>query len=420
MSTHRTLPERAEVVIIGAGLAGLAAAKVVHGAGREVVIVEASDDVGGRVRTDLVDGFRLDRGFQVLLTAYPEATTQLDLHALKLRRFEPGAVVWHDARFETVGDPFRRPASLVASIAARVGSPLDKLRVLKLRRRLLASDPRDLFREPDRPAYEALKAAGFSNEMVTRFFRPLFGGIQLDTHLGASSRMFEVLFRMLAIGDTVVPAHGMGQIARQLAAPLAGQVVLNTRVINISGNRITTADGRTIDAGKVIVATEGPTATTLAGVPAVASRSVTSVWFAAGRPPTASKMIMLNGSGSGQVLNAAVMSNVAPEYAVDGKALIVASCPGVCDPEIEPLVRQELRAWWGGAVDSWQHLRTDAIAHAQPDHVPPHPPKQRVHLGGDLFVCGDHRDTGSIQGALFSGRRCGTAVLASLAAGGSK
>lgn len=420
MSTHRALPERADVVIIGAGLAGLAAAKVLHGAGRDVVIVEASDDVGGRVRTDVVDGFRLDRGFQVLLTAYPEATAQLDLDALQLRRFEPGAVVWHDTRFETVGDPFRRPSSLPASIVARVGSPLDKLRLLKLRRRLLASDPRDLLRAPDRPTYEALQAAGFSKSMITRFFRPLFSGIQLDTNLGASNRMFEVLFRSLAIGDTAVPARGMGEIARQLVAPLLGQVVLNTRVVAISGNRVSTADGRSIDAEKVIVATEGPMAAALAGVPPVASRSVTSVWFAADRPPTSSKMIVLNGSGSGVVLNAAVMSNIAPEYAVDGNALIVASCPGVCDPQIEPLVRQELRAWWGGAVDRWRHLRTDAIAHAQPDHVPPHSPKQRVHLGGDLFVCGDHRDTGSIQGALFSGRRCGAAVLASLSVAGGK
>jgi predicted NAD/FAD-dependent oxidoreductase len=176
------------------------------------------------------------------------------------------------------------------------------------------------------------------------------------------------------------------------------------------------AGGRTIKADKVVVATEGPAACKLLGLAEVRSRSVTSVWFAADRPPTESKMVMLNGSGSGRVLNVVVLSNVAPEYAPAGQALIVASCPGVCDAGIEGDVRQELRRWWGGSIDRWRHLRTDAIAHAQPDHTPPHPPKQPVHVGGNLFVCGDHRDTGSIQGALFSGRRCGEAVLLSLGA----
>lgn len=412
--TDRILREHAEVVVVGAGLAGLSAARVLHKAGREVVIVEASDGIGGRVRTDVVDGFQLDRGFQVLLTAYPEVSAQLDLDALQLRRFEPGAVVWHDRRFDTVGDPFRRPSSLATSIAARVGSPFDKLRILKLRRRLLASDPRALLRAPDRTAREALCAAGFSESMITRFFRPLFAGIQLDTELAASNRMFEVLFRTLSIGDTAVPARGMGEIVRQLAAPVAQTLMLDTRVVAIASNSVTTAAGRSITADKVVVATDGPVASDLLGLPAVASRPVTSVWFAADRPPTSSKMIVLNGSGTGRALNVAVMTNVAPEYAPPGKALIVASCPGVWDPQIESSVREELRGWWGGEVDSWRHLRTDAIRHAQPDHVPPHSPKQSVHLGGDLFVCGDHRDTGSIQGAMFSGRRCGEAVLNSL------
>jgi phytoene dehydrogenase-like protein len=413
--SNRVLPEHADVVIVGAGLAGLSAARLLCEAGRNVVVVEASDGVGGRVRTDVVEGFRLDRGFQVLLTAYPEVAKQLDVEALQLRRFQPGAVVWNNGRFDAVGDPFRRPSSVGASIVARVGSPLDKLRVVQLRRRVLATDPRVLLRAPDRTTLDALQDAGFSASMISRFFRPLFGGIQLDPELAASSRMFEVLLRTLAIGDTAVPAQGMGEIARQLAAPVQSRVVLSTSVVAIDGNRLTLTGARSIDADKVIVATDGPSASALVAIPSVGSRSVTSVWFAADRPPSASRMIVLNGSGSGQVLNAAVMTNVVPEYGSPGRALIVASCPGVCDPRIEPIVRQELRGWWGSAVDRWQHLRTDAVAHAQPDHVPPHSPKQRVHLRGDVFVCGDHRDTGSIQGALYSGRRCAEAVLASLA-----
>jgi phytoene dehydrogenase-like protein len=411
---ERPLPDRAEVVIVGAGLAGMAAARVLRRAGRHVVVLEASDDVGGRVRTDMVEGFRLDRGFQVLLTGYPEIGTQFDVKALDLRPFDPGASVWDGTRFNTVGDPFRQPSTLPASIVARVGTPLDKLRIVRLRRRLLAADPVALFRKPDRTVQQALEAAGFSASMINTFFRPLFGGIQLDPTLASSSRFFEVLFRTLAIGDSAVPALGMGELSRQFGAPLRDAIWLNTPVGSIIGNTITTLEGRTIDADRVVIATDGPTAATLVGIPAVASRPVTSVWFAADRAPTASKMIVLNGSGTGQALNVAVMTNVASDYGPSGKALIVASCPGVLDPMVEPLVRSELRTWWGDGVDGWRHLRTDAIAHGQPDHVPPTSPKQRVHLAGDLFICGDHRDTGSIQGALFSGRRCGEAVLQSL------
>jgi phytoene dehydrogenase-like protein len=417
---ERPLPGRTEVVIVGAGLAGMAAARVLQHADRHVVVLEAADEVGGRVRTDIVEGFRLDRGFQVLLTGYPEIGTQFDVKALDLRPFDPGALVWDGTRFNTVGDPFRQPSTLPASIVARIGTPLDKLRIVRLRRRLLAADPVALFREPDRTVQQALEAAGFSASMINTFFRPLFGGIQLDPTLASSSRFFEVLFRTLAIGDSAVPALGMGELSRQFAAPLRDCIWLNTPVGSIIDNKITTVDGRTIEADRVVVATDGPAAATLVGIPAVASRPVTSVWFAADRAPTSSKMIVLNGSGTGQALNVAVMTNVASDYGPPGRTLIVASCPGVFDHMVEPTVRSELRAWWGTMVDGWHHLRTDAIAHGQPDHVPPTSPKQRVYLGGNLFICGDHRDTGSIQGALFSGRRCGEAVLQSFGAQGAR
>jgi hypothetical protein len=138
------------------------------------------------------------------------------------------------------------------------------------------------------------------------------------------------------------------------------------------------------------------------------------VWFGAEAPPLADRYIVLNGTGEGPALNIAVMSNVAPEYAPEGSALIAAACPGVNDAGLEPVVRAQLRGIWGSAVESWVHLRTDAIAHGQPGQRPPFSPKQSVARGDGLFVCGDHRDTASIQGALFSGRRCADAVLSTL------
>jgi phytoene dehydrogenase-like protein len=405
--------DRAEVVIVGAGLAGLAAARVLHRAGLDVMVVEASDDVGGRVRTDVVGGFRLDRGFQVVLTAYPELAAQLDVDALRLRAFDPGAVVWFDGRFHVVGDPRRMPSSLLGSARAPVGSVGDKLRLARLLLRLRRADPKELLRSPDISTIDALVADGFSSDMIDRFFRPLVGGIQLDEQLTTSRRMFDVVMHCLAVGDSSVPADGMHAIPRQLAATLPPQVIsFDEPVTEIAGGHVRTAR-RSITADRVIVATEGPAAATLLGLPPVESRAASCVWFAAPTAPAEHRLIVLDGTGAGPAANVALLTNVAPEYSADGRALVAAACPGVADPSLEPRVRAQLRGWWGAAVDDWQHLRTDAIEHGQPVKCPPFHPKRPVALGDGLFVCGDHRDTPSIQGALYSGRRCGEAVAAS-------
>jgi protoporphyrinogen oxidase len=409
-----TVPELAEVVVIGAGLAGLAAARVLHEAGRDVHIVEASDDVGGRVRTDMVDGFRLDRGFQVLLTAYPEVSRQLNVPALRLQHFDQGAGVWIDGKEHRVADPFRAPTSLPSALLAPIGSPLDKVRVAAMRRRLLRTDSHDLLRGDDLPTISALRARGFSTRMIDLFFRPLFGGIQLDTGLATSSRMFDVIFRSLSEGGSAVPADGMGAISQQMAAHLPpDRIHLNRRVVAVTGASVQLDGGASIDARSVVVAVEGPESARLVGTRAVGSRPVTAVWFGAPRAPVDHKLVML--TTGGPAANVVVMSNVAASYAPAGQALVVAAVPGVADPAAEAAVRAQLAAMFGPRVADWRHLRTHAIAHGQPDQAPPFSPKRIVALGDGLFVCGDHRDTGSIQGALYSGRRAGTAVASFLA-----
>lgn len=415
----RALPDRAEVVVVGAGMAGLAAARVLHAAGRDVVVIEASDGVGGRVRTDVVDGYRLDRGFQVLLTAYPELHRQFDVAALRLQRFEPGAVVWHAGAAHRLGDPLRAPRTLPGSLRADVGSLLDKAKLGLWQRSLVRGPVTELLRGPDLPALAALRGAGFSSELIDRFFRPLVGGIQLDPTLASSGRMMAVVMRMLSDGDAAVPAEGMGALSAQLASHVpAERVWLSTPVERLEGRTVRVAGGRTIEAGAVVVATEGPAASALLGLPAVASRSAACVWFAADTPPLTDRAIVLDGDGSGPVANVAIMSNVAPSYAPAGRSLIAAAMPGVGPGhglgDLATAARTQLRGWWGPVVDRWTALRTDVIAHGQPSTAPPFHPKQRVALGDGLFVCGDHRDTPSIQGALFSGRRCGEAVAAHL------
>jgi phytoene dehydrogenase-like protein len=409
----------APVAVVGAGLAGLSCAVALHEAGVPVRVFEASDGVGGRVRSDHVDGFILDRGFQVALTAYPEMHRQLDMAALHLRAFDPGALVWRDGRGSVVGDPFRRPTTAFSTVAAPVGSLFDKARIGLLRHRLRRVHPVRLLQGTDISTLDALRDAGFSDAIVQRFFRPLVGGIQLDPELGDSRRMFDVIFRMLADGDSAVPAAGMGAIPAQLAARLpADAFSLGAVVSSTTGRSVTIADGDEVPAAAVVVATEGPVAARILGLEPVESKSVGAVYFAAPEPPVASKYVILDGTGRGPVLNVAVMSNVAPTYAPPGRHLVVAAMPGHLGDEgsddLASAARTQLRSWWGPVVDTWEHLHTYRIVHGQPRQRPPFDPKQSVALADGRFVCGDHRDTASIQGAMYSGRRCALAVGAAI------
>ncbi|MFM8777257.1 MAG: FAD-dependent oxidoreductase, partial [Actinomycetota bacterium] len=192
-------------------------------------------------------------------------------------------------------------------------------------------------------------------------------------------------------------------------------IFLGRRVTKIEPGFVDVAEAR-IATSAVVVATDQPTASELLNTREIASRVVGCVYFSADTPPTKEKFVVLDGTGQGPVLNAAVLSNVAPSYAPAGKHLIVAALPGIITGDLETLSRDHLRTWWGPQVDGWRHLKTYRITHAGPEQLPPFNPKQKVSLGNGLFVCGDHRDTGSIQGALYSGRRCGDAVASSLAA----
>ena len=411
-----SLPSQCDVVIVGAGLAGLSAAREIQRHGLSVIVLEASDAVGGRVRTDIVDGFQLDRGFQVMLTAYPELQTQVDMRALDLRPFDPGALVWRNGKGHAVSDPFRKPQTLATTAFAPIGSVFDKARIVVLRARVLRRKSAVLLSGQDVSTDVALRSFGFSTKIINRFFRPLFGGIQLDPHLATSRRMFDVIFKSLSEGQSVLPSRGMHALPLQMASRLSeGTIHLNNRVSTVDGTKVTLASGESITARAVVVATDGPTASSLLEIPIVESRKVGCVYFSADTPPIKEKYVVLDGTGNGPVLNVAVISNVAPSYAPADKHLIVAALPGVTEGDLEAMSRKQLRSWWGSQVDDWKHLRTYVINHGGPVQKPPFSPKQRVDLGNGLFVCGDHRDTGSLQGAMYSGRRCGEAVVRSLA-----
>ena len=420
-------PAPKPVVVVGAGLAGLACGRALGERGVPVQVLEASDGVGGRVRTDEVDGFLLDRGFQVLLAGYPEAARQLDLDALDLQPFFPGAVVRHGGRTAVVADPRKHPLAALRALPGGLASPLDALPLAKLllaSRRALTAGLDTVGDE--RTIAEALRAAGLSRRVRERFFAPFLTGITLDPDLGASERFLALVLGAFTAGPTAVPAKGMGEISRQLAATLPGGALrLDTRVTAVAEDAVTLADGTLLEAAAVVVATEAPAAAQLVpGVVDPGSTSTASLWFDAPTSPAHDGprgALLLDGDRRGPVNNVAVLSDVAAGYAPAGHALVNASIPGPAgasdDAALEAQVRTQLRDWFPhGAVDAWRLLRVDHIAHAQPQQGPGRldPPARSVRRGERLWVCGDHVDTASIEGALKSGRRTGEDVAAVL------
>jgi phytoene dehydrogenase-like protein len=406
-----------EVIIIGGGLAGLCCARSLHEAGVSFQLLEASDDVGGRARTDETDGFLLDRGFQVLLTAYPEAQQVLDYDALDLARFAPGALVRYRGRFRHFADPWRSPRHLISTAVSPMGSLFDKLRVARLRSRVARGSLDALFERPETTTIDALRAAGFSKQIIETFFRPFLGGVFLDRELVTSSRMFEFLFRMFASGDAALPSRGMGDMARQIAGQLP-QVSIRpgTRVESLDDASVRLASGEVLQADAVVVACEAPIAARLLGDPKPPSgQAVTCLYFAADRPPIEEPILVLNGDGDGPINNLCVPSQVAPTYAPENQSLISVTVLGTPDGDIEVGVREQLRDWFGTAVDDWRHLQTYRIPYALPGQAPPalSPVAKPAQRRDRLFVCGDYLDTASIQGAMLSGRRAAECALRS-------
>lgn len=415
-----------DVAIVGAGLSGLACARSLLARGVDCTVLEASDRPGGRVRTDTLDGFRLDRGFQVYLTAYPEASRVLDHRALDLRPFEPGSMVAAGGSLHRLMDPWRRPLSILDGALASVGSLRDKLRVATLRADARAGSPADRFDHPERTIIAELRLRGFSKGMIDAFFRPFFGGIFFDPRLGSSSRMMRFVFRMFAQGDAAVPALGMEQIPAQLARALPPERLrCHCPVAAITHDGLTLADGRRVAARVVVIATPTSAARALLGLPPGRPwRSVTNLCYAIdGPPPVTEPILILDGDGRGPVTTLAFMSSVSPHYAPPGASLASASVlglPEATDAHLDAAARAQMSPWFPAhALSRWRLLRVTRIAEALPDQSPPWyttplwPCRARAS-GPAVYRAGDTCDTASIDGALVAGRRAAEHVLQDL------
>ena len=406
-----------DVAIIGAGIAGLACALHLAEAGVGCTLLEASDSVGGRVRTEVVDDFIIDRGFQVFLTAYPEASDLLDYDVLDLRPFITGADVFTSGRFHRVSDPRRRPIEGLRSAFRPFTKASDLPKLLRL---ALGWTPERLEIEsvPDVPAEQYLRDIGLSPSIIDSFFRPFFGGVFFDRELQTSARMLAFCFSMFGAGSASVPAKGMQRIPEHLAAQLpAGALYLESPVGAIERGRIHLETGSSIGARVVIVATDSTAAARLLDLDDIDPgwRSTVTQWFVAPEPPVEEAILMLDGEGRGPVNHLAVLSNASSLYAPDMRGLVAANVVDQSPPpteELERQIRARLTTWFGDAVQGWRPLREHRIDRALPDQRVTggrsvlHAWRRPITVNGaDVLVCGDHRYDASINGAMASGRR---------------
>ena len=401
-----------DAVIIGAGLAGLACARRLQAAGRSFLICESADRVGGRVATDVCQGFRLDRGFQVLLTDYPEARRLLNYAALDLRRFYPGARVRYGGKWHQVADPFRHPIDGLCGAFNPIGSFSDKLRVGWSR--LGGFD--FSHHAADLTSLQALRAEGFSASMIERFFRPFLSGVFLENQLATTVKKLEFVMRNFARGDTAIPALGMAEIPRQLAATLpASAIRLNTPVQAIRGNGVHLETGEIIIPQAVVIATDLGGANRLLGwenAPA-AFNSAVCLYYSTPHAPVDEPILSLNGEGTGPINNLTVLSAVSPNYAPPGRHLIsisVANPKAAAALDLEEQVRRQLFDWFGTETQAWELLRIDRIKNAVPSQ--PTAPKKPDCLRKGLYQCGDYCGIASIDTALVSGTAAAEAFLA--------
>jgi len=425
------MDDSTSVAVVGAGLAGLVAARHLSDAGVDVTVFEQRDAVGGRVRTRREDGFTIDRGFQVLFTAYPAVRRELDLDALDLQSFSPGAVIARPGERSVLADPLRDPFSITDSLFNREVTTTDKLRTLALRQHVGSRDEAAIFESPDARIDDYLREWGFSERYLDNFVAPFYGGITLDRSLSTSKRVFEYTFKAMSEGTIALPAAGMAAVPAQLAdrARDAGATIrLDDAVAAVSpdGDRATVeAETGAVDSDAVVVATDPRTARRLTGVASIptTARPSTTLYCALPdeTPLDDRRKIHLNADDDRPNV-VAPLSSVAPSYAPDDRTLLAATFPGtdVLDADESTLLeatRDALAAWYPerlfGGLEAVHTERIEFAQFAQPPGIHDDLPDARAP-NGPVYLAGDYTAWSSIQGAMRSGRETAAAVLADL------
>lgn len=411
-----------DVVVVGAGLAGLRCARRLTDLGHDVTVLEASDAVGGRVRTDVVDGFRCDRGFQVLNPAYPAVRKWVDVEALKLQEFGAGVLVRNEKGLRVVADPVREPGLALRTVTSGYLNPIELAALGRWVARVMA-DPRGVIRQRDTTISHSLDEAGVTGKLRREVLDPFIAGVIADSRGMTSANFTKLLVRMFALGHPGLPEHGMGALPEQLARGLTDLRVDSP--VDSLGSRtnglVAVHAGTTLRARAVVVAADPVTAARLTSLPEPETKGLVTWWFEAPTPPSRLPLLAVDGRRAddvvpGPVWNAAVVSAAAPSYAPAGRHLVEATCllDRADGDASEDEVLRHVGQIFGCDTRGWRTVTRHRIPHALPAVPPPLRPRSPVSLGEGVFVCGDHRDTASIQGALVSGNRTANSVHAAL------
>jgi protoporphyrinogen oxidase len=407
------------IYIIGAGISGLIAAYELEMAGYSPIILESSDGVGGRVRTDDFKGFLLDRGFQVLLTAYPEAQRYLDYEALNLKRFNPGAIILKPGDSFSIHDPLRNPLKLFNMVFSPVGTFMDKIRILRLTKSLENKSLEEIFAEPTQSTLQFLKDYGFSDKIIDNFFKPFFKGIFLENDLSTSSRMFKFVFKMFAIGHAAVPEKGMQQIAEHLRNKLTkSQLVLNSPVKKIEGTTLYLSSGGEIKADRVIVAARPDKLIPQLSDQFKPWKKVINIYYSISHSFIAQPMIALVTDEHFLINNLVFMTDVSKAYAQNERALLSVTItkPVDKDDKLEKLVAIELEALTRINAEYFEHIKTYIIEEALPqvEDLANTLSSTNTKVVDGVFLAGDFLLNGSINAAMTAGRKAAEAVILSL------
>lgn len=408
------VPDATDVVVVGAGVAGLNAAHHIAESGLDVLVLEAADQVGGRMQTDEVDGYLLDHGFQLYNPAYPEGQKALDYADLDLQEFFAGAVLATEDGARWLVDPRRAARSTLRNARVPLG-PIGTVQALRYLTGCAVTDPAELQQRPDVSTATALAEAHLEGRPMDLLLRPFLSGVLADTALDTSRRFTDLVLRSLVRGTPAVPARGMQAIPEQIARPLRSRIHRRTTVLSVTPNLVRT-DAGDIECEAVVVATDPVTAAALVpGVPTARMRSLTTWYFSieeadlfGGKP-----VLVLDSTGRGPVTNSVVMSYAAAGYAPTGRHLLQATAVGLSDAD-ETTVKRHLAQMYDVPTAHWELIGHYPIKQALPAAEPPFAVRGEQDFDG-ILVAGDHRDTPSIQGALVSGRRAANRLVHRLA-----
>ena len=395
-------------IVVGAGISGLSCALELEKNGYHVQILEKKNHQGGRVHSDIVDGYILNRGFQVLQTGYPETKRLLDYEKLELCNLDPEVWIMNNNKIKKLYDPIQNPSNLLKAAFSNVGTFQDKLRLLQLRQSTTSRSTNKIFQENETTSLEQINNYGFSESIINEFFKPLFGGAFLDNELDTTSRMFNFVYKIFSIAPIAIPKYGMKSIPEQLEAKLESKISFNTNVVKLD-NKNVFLENETLSADVIVLAANHDSAKKLIpSIDEISWNSTSCYYFVADSPPFSSKVVLLNGNNRGEINNVFVPTNISKAYSPNNKSIISVSTIGLNNNESE--IRNELNNWFGNQTEDWKLLHTYHIEQALPRMSVPSVSHSQYVNG--IHMCGDYLTSSSIHGSMHSGRMTANQIIA--------